>query len=74
MKLIPTTDKVKISWFVWAGEEKLPRNATMRGSWDGFTAECSCGWIHSDRTIYSYTLDAVKSHKYTDHGYRYQAS
>lgn len=32
----------RITWFVWAGNEKIRRTATMRGSW-GYDVECSCG-------------------------------
>jgi hypothetical protein len=35
-------------WFVWAGGngaplEKIPHTASMRGSWPGWDASCSCG-------------------------------
>jgi len=33
----------KIRWFVYAGGERIPRTATMRGQW-GYDATCSCGW------------------------------
>jgi hypothetical protein len=72
MKLYATDQKVSIKWFVWAGDVKLPRNATMRGSWDGFDAECSCGWsTGNSRTVYSYTQDEVNSHKHAEHNYSY---
>ena len=30
-------------WFVYAGGERIPYQATMRGTW-GYDVECSCGW------------------------------
>lgn len=30
------------TWFVYAGGEKIPHQATMRGLW-GYDVECSCG-------------------------------
>lgn len=33
----------KIRWWVYAGSERIPHEATMRGSW-GWDATCSCGW------------------------------
>jgi hypothetical protein len=30
-------------WFVWAGDEKIPYERTMRGAW-GYDVACSCGW------------------------------
>lgn len=33
----------RMSWFVYAGREKIRRTATMRGQW-GYDVECTCGW------------------------------
>ena len=33
----------RIRWWVYAGGERIPREATMRGQW-GYDATCSCGW------------------------------
>ena len=72
MKLYANDQKVSIKWFVWAGDEKLPRNASMRGAWDGWDAVCSCGWTTGNsRTVHSYTLDKVKYHKLYEHNYSY---
>lgn len=32
----------RMRWFVWAGGEKIPHTARMRGQW-GYDVECSCG-------------------------------
>lgn len=41
--LTPETKKAhRGKWFVWAGGEKLPHQASMRGFW-GWDVECSCG-------------------------------
>ena len=33
----------RIQWLVKAGDELIPHEATMRGTW-AFEARCSCGW------------------------------
>lgn len=33
----------RISWFVYAGTERIPFRSTMRGAW-GYDATCTCGW------------------------------
>lgn len=55
----------RIRWFVFAGGTKLPHIATMRGAWDGWAAECSCGW--RDRIgggIKARVKEAVADHKW----------
>lgn len=37
-----TTHRIK--WFVYAGDKKIRRESTMRGTW-AYDVECSCGWI-----------------------------
>jgi len=32
----------RATWFVWAGGQKMPHTAQMRGWW-GWDATCSCG-------------------------------
>jgi hypothetical protein len=34
----------RISWWVYAGRERIRHTATMRGHWPGWDATCSCGW------------------------------
>lgn len=34
----------RISWWVYAGGERVRHTATMRGHWPGWDATCSCGW------------------------------
>ncbi len=36
--------KHQIRWYVYTPGEKIPHTASMRGSWPGWDAECSCGW------------------------------
>jgi len=38
-----TSTTHRIHWFVYAGDEKIPHTAKMRGAW-GYDVECSCGW------------------------------
>lgn len=62
----------QIRWFVYTGgvnedgtRERIARTASMRGSWPGYEAECSCGW-HS-RTgggVASWVESLVKDHKW----------
>lgn len=33
----------RFRWFVYAGRERLPRTAIMRGAW-GYDAVCSCSY------------------------------
>ena len=33
----------KATWFVYAGDERIRFQQTMRGTWD-FDVVCSCGW------------------------------
>ncbi len=71
MKIYPTTEKVTIKWFVYAGEEKIAHNATMRGAW-GYDAECSCGWkTTTGGAIKSSVIEEVQSHKFSEHNYTY---
>lgn len=69
MKLQPTSEKVTIQWFVYAGNEKIRHNATMRGQW-GFDATCSCGWeTKTGGSIKSFVILHVELHKIMEHGY-----
>lgn len=38
-----TTQAHKITWWVYAADERIRRTASMRGTW-GYDATCSCGW------------------------------
>ena len=72
-KLVPTTTKANIKWFVYSAGEKIRRNATMRGSWDGWDATCSCGWeTKTGGGVRSWIEQEVYSHKRFDHGYEWQ--
>jgi hypothetical protein len=70
MRLAPTSEKVKIKLFVYAGEEKIRHTSSMAGEW-GWDFECSCG--HTSRTggaIKGYIEGLIRSHKREDHDYR----
>lgn len=57
--------KHQIKWFVWSAGQKLPHEATMRGSWDGWDAECSCGWAtRTGGAIKTRVREAVADHKW----------
>jgi hypothetical protein len=74
MKLVATDTKVTVKWFVYAGEEKIARNATMRGTW-GYDAECSCGYeTKTGGGVRTWVADLMEDHKRTAHNYRYELS
>jgi hypothetical protein len=73
MKLYATDTKVRIKWFVYSGDEKIPYESSMRGTW-GFDAECSCGWkTKTGGAIRSSVISEVQLHKTMEHGYSYKA-
>lgn len=54
----------KITWWVWAGGEKIRRTSTMRGQW-GYDASCSCGWqTRTGGAVKRYIQDEVDFHKF----------
>jgi len=58
------TDTHKIRWFVRAGDEMIPRQSTMRGTW-GFDAKCSCGWeSRTGGAVERHVRDLVNRHKW----------
>ena len=74
MKLVPTNEKVNIKWFVYAGEEKIRYNKTMRGQW-GYEASCSCWWeTRSGGAVRSSIQWEIETHKVYDHGYKWYNS
>ena len=74
MKLYATDTKVTIKWFVYAGEEKIRYNASMRGTW-GFDAECSCGWkTTTGGAVKSSVISEVELHKTMEHNYTYNSA
>lgn len=43
----------------------MRRTDSMRGSWDGWDAECSCGWgSHTGGAILARVREAVANHKW----------
>lgn len=71
MKLVATDTKVTIKWFVYAGGEKIARQASMRGRWD-YDATCSCGWeTKTGGGVLSYIQNEVETHKMREHNYTY---
>ena len=73
MKLYATDTKVQIKWFVYAGDEKIAYQSSMRGTW-GFDAECSCGWeSRTGGAIKSCVISEVQLHKTMEHNYSYKA-
>jgi hypothetical protein len=75
MKLIAMTEKVSIKWFVYSMGVKLPRTSSMRGSWDGYDFECSCGYASkTGGALKSVVSDILDNHKRYEHNYEYRAA
>lgn len=56
--------KHSIRWFVYVDGKRIPRTATMRGTW-GYDAVCSCGWdSKTGGAVESYVRNAVADHKW----------
>lgn len=54
----------RIRRFVYAGDELIPREASMRGQWPN-EAKCSCGWeSHTGGAVESYVNHEVEDHKW----------
>jgi hypothetical protein len=57
------TQTHKITWWVWAGSEKIRRTARMRGTW-GYDVTCSCGWeTRTGGAVKRHISDEVWFHK-----------
>jgi hypothetical protein len=75
MKLVATDQKVTIKWFVYSMGEKLSRTASMRGAWDGYDFECSCGYqSKTGGALKTYVTDMMEQHKRLEHNYEYKLS
>lgn len=62
-KHVTATDIHRITWYVWAGSEKIRRTAKMRGTW-GYDATCSCGWeSRTGGALRRYVEDLIWMHK-----------
>ena len=62
----------RMTWYVYAGGygvplEKMRHTATMRGSWPGWDAECSCGeWESKTGGVTRKSVeDMVWDHRFT---------
>lgn len=54
----------RIRWWVYAGDERIPYEASMRGQW-GFDATCSCGWdSRTGGAIRPRVREYVQEHKW----------
>ena len=55
----------RATWFVYAGSERIPHTATMRGQW-GYDVECSCGWsTTTGGAIKRYVADELWAHRFS---------
>jgi hypothetical protein len=54
----------RISWFVKAGDEWIPRTKSMGGTW-GYDAKCSCGWeSRTGGAVERHVRRCVDDHKF----------
>jgi hypothetical protein len=57
------TAKHRISWWVYAGSEKIRHTARMRGTW-GYDVTCSCGWeTRTGGAVRRHIKDEIYLHK-----------
>lgn len=64
-----TAQTHRIRWYVYAGGQRIPRTATMRGQW-GHDAACSCGWeTTTGGATRTYIQGEINLHKFqsTEH-------
>lgn len=67
MTTTTATTAPRISWWVYAGPERIRHTNHMRGQW-GYDATCSCGWdSHTGGAVRSAVALAVWEHKFLDH-------
>ena len=74
MKLIPTTETVKIQWFAVMHDGSKMRNnkGFICNAWD---VKCSCGWESTTGgAIKAAVLREVEAHKWDAHDYTWRAS
>jgi len=60
----------RIRHYVYAGDQLIPREASMRGQW-ACEAKCSCGWeTKTGGAVRSYIARMVADHKWdVAHGF-----
>lgn len=62
-----TQTQPRITWWVYAGKDRIRRTARMRGLW-GYDATCSCGWdSRTGGATRRSVEDLVWAHKVCDH-------
>ena len=50
---------------------KLPRTSSMRGSWDGYDFDCSCGYkSNTGGAVKSFITEILENHKRFEHDYK----
>ena len=72
MKLVATTETVKIQWFAVMHDGSKMRNnqGFVHNAWD---VTCSCGWAtKTGGAIRSSVLLEVQNHKRFEHNYSYK--
>jgi hypothetical protein len=54
----------RVSWWVYAGDERVRYTSTMRGAW-GYDATCECGWdSQTGGGVESWVTRLVNEHKH----------
>lgn len=61
------TAPAKITWWVYAGRERIRRTSMMRGLW-GYDATCTCGWdSRTGGATRRSIVEKIADHKMLDH-------
>ena len=63
------TKKPSIKWFIcYSDGTEMRCNSTMRGTWSGYKAYCSCGWSFGEPGLLKpYVAMKVDEHLFDDH-------
>lgn len=64
----PETMKAhRMSWFVYADGQRMPRQSSMRGQW-GYDVVCSCGNFetHTGGATKTYIDDEIFAHRFSE--------
>jgi hypothetical protein len=70
MKLIASSEKVIIKWFVWNGGKRYDRNNEIKWG-QGYDFGCSCGYESNFGAAPLKTIqNAIWDHKFYDHDYK----
>ena len=74
MKLVPSKEKVQITWFVWNGGKRYERNNEIKWG-QGYDFKCSCGHESNYGSGTMKTIsDSIWDHKFYEHDYKIEVA